>query len=473
MPNLIFHSKKTKQPNERLWLAALTGDSECARLAIAQGAEIEGEVPESFAKSYYPFYYNQSTTALVLAAICGHANVILELHKAGANFSKCDHYGRGILPLVLLSRKKKAIHTLISIHEQDGLSYPNHSDPHNKSWLYACSTYNHNIIEKLLELGADPMAQNSAGYRAIDAVIRSGSVKKAEVFKAKAPHTIQSTQRNSLVCLAERSGSSAMLCWCHQQGMNLNETQGTGTGEKNALLQSSQRKKSQLSLLLELGADPGGVRISLDPTLDLPEATRFLQHFSPLFWAIDLGFKDHVDALLSFGSHSNHVNEIHLPNTAYHAAILSKAPLNDILDILYILSQHELNPNVLNPQKLTPMMLALNRSSPEILKTLLALGANPHAMDSTTRSSVIETYCLSDDGRLRDPSTPILQILSEVGVVPTEKIEACVQRHEILKLPTTQNQAYLINWVRSNHERKKLQNIDYTPTLNVKKSKFL
>ncbi|XP_045599551.2 transient receptor potential channel pyrexia isoform X2 [Procambarus clarkii] len=230
--------------------------------------------------------------------------------------------------------------------------------------LWACLHGAADLVQTLLEEGANVEARDNAGFSALHLAAESGSEEVLRVLleggaRLGGPREWDGNEELTPLMLAARRGCVGGLEALLAAGANLNA--GLNTSGETALHHAVRAASIDcIQFLINAGA-------TVNPTLLYSE--------TPLHIAVCEGLSDIVDILLSSGA------DVKASKGNSKMTSLHIAAHEGYCKVAHQLLKAGANPNQENLRRQTPLHLAAKAQSYDTVQLLLSFGANPNAHD--------------------------------------------------------------------------------------------
>ena len=331
-------------------------------------------------------------TPLVQACTNANAALVTVLIDAGANPNTPAATGETPLMTCARSGALAAVRLLLA-HGAD----VNASEPtqHQTALMWAAAERHAEIVHSLIEAGADLTAQTTLGFTALHFAARQGDLASTKLLLAAGVDVNMHAQRDAIPLRGVGMGGTGFT------------TRGSSFPGATALLVATVRGHVPLALfLLDRGADPNVDEAGFTP-LHWAAGTWENGLANPVYGFVDPigGIPDReaklqlVKALLARGADPNLQATVRPPT--YNGT--GSGGFNDAYGA-------------------TPFVIAANASDVEIMRVLLAAGANPHVVTSTRSNAILAATGLNrgigeiiDD---EDRALEAVRFLLDVGVDP-------------------------------------------------------
>lgn len=331
-------------------------------------------------------------TPLVQACTNGNAALVGLLVNAGANPNTAVATGETPLMTCARSGSVAAVRLLLARGADVNASEPNQRQT---AMMWAAAERHAEVVRTLIEARADLAAQTTLGFTALHFAARAGDVTTTRVLLDAGVDVNIHGRRDTTPSRGAGVGGTGIT------------TRGSAFSGATALLVATVRAHVPLALfLLDRGADP-----------NIDEAG-----FAPLHWAAGTwenglanpvyGFVDPIGgipdrqaklqlvaALLAHGANTNLQMTVRPPT--FNGT--GTGGYNDSLGA-------------------TPFIVAANASDVEVMRMLLAAGANPHLLTNTKSNAILAATGLNRGiGEIidnEDRALDAVRFLLEVGVDP-------------------------------------------------------
>ncbi len=294
-------------------------------------------------------------TALTLAESKGHDDAVALLIAWGADITdyiKDKSKAEKQFFKAVANNNKKALEALIGA----GFNNVNIKLHNNSSALLLATAQGHiELVELLLDKGADVNAKDKDGLTSLMVSISNGSIEIVQLLLARgADVNLIDDEGTTALIRAAQKGNSKIVQLLLDNNANVNAQNNKGT---TALIAAAHQKKGIVKLLLGYKADVN--------TTDKSGNTALMR-------AINLGTIDTVRVLLEKGA------SVNVQNNEGLTAIMFAAVKGDAL-ILQLLLDYHADVQIEATEGLTALFCASLNGRKEATKLLLNNKANPNA----------------------------------------------------------------------------------------------
>ncbi|XP_067653128.1 serine/threonine-protein phosphatase 6 regulatory ankyrin repeat subunit A-like [Haliotis asinina] len=379
-------------------------------------------------------------TPVMSAALHGRREVFDVLVEKGANISVVDEDGDNILHFACLGADENILQHILRLNLVD----INYRGSNGMTALLLAAQHNaHYVFKLLLNSGADPSVVNSDGNNVLHFACKAddeeivkhvlqlhlvdincrGSNGMTPLLLAARYNTIGAfellLENGADPSVVNSYGNNALHFACiggnedivkHVIKLHLVDINCRGYNEMTPLLLAAERSASGIfEMLLDNGADPSVVNSDGNNALHfacIADDEEIVKHvlklhlvdinsrgsneMTPLLLAAEKSAPDVFKILLDSGADPSVVNSD--GNNALHFACMA----DDEEIVKHVLKLHLVDINSRGSNEMTPLLLAAEKSAPDVFKMLLDSGADPSVVNSDG-NNVLHFACMADD----------------------------------------------------------------------------
>ena len=356
----------------RLVEAAKQNDPFVIRALLAEGLDVNSRHPDGSTALLWATYYDDPDTAELLIAASADVNaandygesplslasqnrnagLVNTLLAAGADPHAVKPTGETILMIAARAGNPEIVQSLLARDADVNAAEPS---KHQTALMWAAAHRHDAVVDALIVAGADVNAASTGGSTALHFAVQQGDVTTAKLLltggaDVHATMTVRQIDQFTLGLVETLDDMTPLwlaITNCRQDGLEY-----FGSTEPHPVSLSCPANEELGRLFLDYGADPNATDGS---------------RFPPLHRAVQTGMRKLVDALLSHGADPN-------------AQVSS--------DVWQWTGENRVGARSISPVPIgaTPYFMAAWTHHPELMRVLLAAGADPHvtADDNTT-----------------------------------------------------------------------------------------
>lgn len=242
-PSNIEDKSLVSKESIRLQTAILNGDIISVDQCIKEGTDIEHV--DCFGK-----------TPIMMAALYGQLNIVLNLKSKGARIDKIDKSGRNILMLSILSGNIE----LVRMFAENFTDLYSHDEFGNNYLMCAASSGSKAVFDFLIEKGLkiEKNKETIVGENILNLAAKSGNLSVLEyLLESEFSIDTQSSIGTSALHSAVSNKQLETVKWLVQKGCNIQRYNKLGV---TALMQASMNGYHEITeYLLQIGANPNAI----------------------------------------------------------------------------------------------------------------------------------------------------------------------------------------------------------------------